>query len=179
MKVVVNVCQLDYHSPAANTATGFLRAPRTNPPLERRGIPTWHVVHNCGDLDTASATGPSPGTCLGRGSTCIRIVDPGVIVPPNFAPQVQPEFPISSRLDPSDEPSSPRAIVVLLTNAANLPTKLTKPSVVVVNWCSRGVSRSPSELGDRCSDGTARSRGGEDQPVFRCRGRRRGTDPLG
>ena len=50
----------------------------------------------------------------------------------------KPEIPISSCLDPSGALSSTRAIVVLLTNAVNLPIKLTKPSVVVVNWRPMG-----------------------------------------
>ena len=49
----------------------------------------------------------------------------------------QPEFPISSCMDPSTSPYSTRAILVLLTNAVNLPIKLTKPSGVV-NVCSMG-----------------------------------------
>ena len=45
---------------------------------------------------------------------------------------------MSSGLDPSTSPSLSRAIVVLLTNAVNLPINLTKPSGLVVNWCSMG-----------------------------------------
>ena len=49
-----------------------------------------------------------------------------------------PELPISNRLDQGNAPSSTRAIVVLLTNAVNLPIKLTNPSSGVLNWCSMG-----------------------------------------
>ena len=52
--------------------------------------------------------------------------------------RLQPEFPIPSCLDPNTSPSSTRAMVVSLTNAVNHPIKLTKPSVVVVNWRSMG-----------------------------------------
>ena len=45
----------------------------------------------------------------------------------------QPELPISSCLDPSNAPSSTRAIVVSLTDAVNHPIKLTKPSLGVVS----------------------------------------------
>ena len=51
---------------------------------------------------------------------------------------IQPELPISSCLDPSNAPSSTRAIVVSLTDAVNHPIKLTKPSLGVVNWRSMG-----------------------------------------
>ena len=44
-----------------------------------------------------------------------------------------PELPISSCLDPSNAPSSTRAIVVSLTDAVNHPIKLTKPSLGVVS----------------------------------------------
>ena len=44
-----------------------------------------------------------------------------------------PESPISSCLDPSNAPSSTRAIVVSLTDAVNHPIKLTKPSLGVVS----------------------------------------------
>ena len=44
-----------------------------------------------------------------------------------------PELPISSCLDPSNAPSSTRAIVVSLTDAVNHPVKLTKPSLGVVS----------------------------------------------
>ena len=46
---------------------------------------------------------------------------------------LQPELPISSCLDPSNAPSSTRAIVVSLTDAVNHPIKLTKPSLGVVS----------------------------------------------
>ena len=46
---------------------------------------------------------------------------------------IQPELPISSCLDPSNAPSSTRAIVVSLTDAVNHPIKLTKPSLGVVS----------------------------------------------
>ena len=49
-----------------------------------------------------------------------------------------PEFPISSCLGPSNLPSSTRAAVVSLTDAVNLPVKLTKPSGGGLNWCSMG-----------------------------------------
>ncbi len=52
--------------------------------------------------------------------------------------RLHPEFPVSSCLDPGYSPSSTRAIVVLLTNAVNLPIKLTNPSGGVVNQCSMG-----------------------------------------
>ena len=45
----------------------------------------------------------------------------------------KPESPISSCLDPSNAPSSTRAIVVSLTDAVNHPIKLTKPSLGVVS----------------------------------------------
>ena len=45
----------------------------------------------------------------------------------------EPELPISSCLDPSNAPSSTRAIVVSLTDAVNHPIKLTKPSLGVVS----------------------------------------------
>ena len=45
----------------------------------------------------------------------------------------KPELPISSCLDPSNAPSSTRAIVVSLTDAVNHPIKLTKPSLGVVS----------------------------------------------
>ena len=45
----------------------------------------------------------------------------------------KPELPISNRLDPSNAPSSTRAIVVFLMNAVNHPIKLTKPSLGVVS----------------------------------------------
>ena len=45
---------------------------------------------------------------------------------------------ISSCLDPSNAPSSTRAIVVSLTDAVNHPIKLTEPSLGVVNWRSMG-----------------------------------------
>ena len=45
----------------------------------------------------------------------------------------QPESPISSCLDPSNAPSSTRAIVVSLTDAVNHPIKLTRPSLGVVS----------------------------------------------
>ena len=45
----------------------------------------------------------------------------------------QPELPIPSCLDPSNAPSSTRAIVVSLTDAVNHPIKLTKPSLGVVS----------------------------------------------
>ena len=51
---------------------------------------------------------------------------------------LKPELPISNRLDQGNAPSSTRAIVVLLTNAVNLPIKLTNPSSGVLNWCSMG-----------------------------------------
>ena len=46
---------------------------------------------------------------------------------------LQPELPISSCLDPSNAPSSTRAIVVSLTDAVNHPIKLTKPFLGVVS----------------------------------------------
>ena len=46
---------------------------------------------------------------------------------------IKPEFPISSRLDPGNAPSSTRAMVVSLTNAVNDPIKLTKPSLGVLD----------------------------------------------
>ena len=46
---------------------------------------------------------------------------------------LEPELPISSCLDPSNAPSSTRAIVVSLTDAVNHPIKLTKPSLGVVS----------------------------------------------
>ena len=49
-----------------------------------------------------------------------------------------PEFPISTCLDPSDAPSSARAIVVSLADAVKLAIKLTRPSGGGVNWCSTG-----------------------------------------
>ena len=50
------------------------------------------------------------------------------------APEIfNPELPISSCLDPSNAPSSTRAIVVSLTDAVNHPIKLTKPSLGVVS----------------------------------------------
>ena len=45
----------------------------------------------------------------------------------------KPELPISSCLDPSNAPSSTRAIVVSLTDAVNHPIKLTNPSLGVVS----------------------------------------------
>ena len=45
----------------------------------------------------------------------------------------EPELPISSCLDPSNAPSSTRAIVVSLTDAVNHPIKLTNPSLGVVS----------------------------------------------
>ena len=45
----------------------------------------------------------------------------------------KPELPISSCLDPSNAPSSTRAIVVSLTDAVNHPIELTKPSLGVVS----------------------------------------------
>ena len=51
----------------------------------------------------------------------------------SVANRVKPELPISSCLDPSNAPSSTRAIVVSLTDAVNHPIKLTNPSLGVVS----------------------------------------------
>ena len=48
------------------------------------------------------------------------------------------ELPMSGCLDPSNAPSSTRAILESLTNAVNHQIKLTRPSVAVVNWRSMG-----------------------------------------
>ena len=39
----------------------------------------------------------------------------------------QPEFPISSYLDPGNTPSSTRVMVLSIQNAINCPIKLTRP----------------------------------------------------
>ena len=57
-----------------------------------------------------------------------------IVLETDSAPQpFKPELPISSCLDPSNAPSSTRAIVVSLTDAVNHPIKLTKPSLGVVS----------------------------------------------